>query len=112
MKQIKAIINPHRLTDVREALTTLGINGLTVTEVKGYGRQRGHKEIYRGTEYEVTFVPKIMLELVVLDEQLEEIITTISSSAHTGKLGDGKLFVSPVENAIRIRTGESGEAAL
>ncbi|WP_319380156.1 P-II family nitrogen regulator [Thiomicrorhabdus sp.] len=112
MKLIKAIIHPYRLSDVREALTEIGINGLTVSEVKGYGRQKGHLEIYRGAEYEIHFIPKVMLELVILDEQLEETVATITSSAKTGKVGDGKIFVSPVDNAVRIRTGESGDAAI
>ncbi|MBF6057982.1 MULTISPECIES: P-II family nitrogen regulator [Thiomicrorhabdus] len=112
MKLIKAIIHPYRLSEVREALTEIGVNGLTVSEVKGYGRQKGHLEIYRGTEYAINFIPKVMLELVVLDEQLEDVVSTIASSAKTGKVGDGKIFVSPVDNAVRIRTNESGEAAL
>lgn len=112
MKLIKAVINPYKLDDVREALINLGISGLTVTEVKGYGRQKGHSEIYRGAEYEIHFVPKIMLELAVSDEILEETLSLITNSSKTGKIGDGKIFVTPVEQVVRIRTGETGTEAL
>lgn len=112
MKKIEAIIKPFKLDDVKEALNEIGIHGMTVTEVKGYGRQKGHKEIYRGAEYVVDFVPKIKLEIVVPDEQLGEILERIKTSAATGKIGDGKIFVSPVEEVIRIRTGETGADAI
>lgn len=112
MKQVKAIINPHKLPDVREALSELGDFGLTVTDVKGYGRQKGHKEIYRGAEYDIQFVPKTVIEMVVTDEQLEEVSKTIIEAARTSKIGDGKIFVSHVETAVRIRTGEKDEQAL
>ncbi|WP_130536660.1 P-II family nitrogen regulator [Thiomicrorhabdus indica] len=112
MKQIKAIINPYKLDDVREALINIGISGLTVTEVKGYGRQKGQTEIYRGAEYEIHFVPKIMLEIVVSDDVLDETLNLIMNSSKSGKIGDGKIFVTPIEKVLRIRTGESDEEAL
>ncbi len=112
MKKIEAIIKPFKLDDVREALTELNIAGLTVTEVKGFGRQKGHTEIYRGAEYAVDFLPKVKIELVVPDELLERAIEKIVETARTGKIGDGKIFVTSVENVIRIRTGEEGEAAI
>ena len=112
MKKIEAIIKPFKLDDVKEALSEIGIYGMTVTEVNGYGRQKGHKEIYRGAEYGVDFVPKIKLEIVVTDERLEESVETIRSAANSGKIGDGKIFVLPVEQAIRVRTGESGDDAI
>ena len=112
MKLIIAIIKPFKLDDVREALATMGVQGLTVTETKGFGRQKGHAELYRGAEYVVDFLPKLKLEVVVDDEQVEEVIGTICQSAETGKIGDGKIFVLNIENAIRIRTGESGSEAL
>ena len=112
MKKIEAIIKPFKLDEVRESLSTIGINGLTVTEVKGFGRQKGHTELYRGAEYVVDFLPKIKLELVVGDEMVEAAIEAIIKAAHTGKIGDGKIFVSSVEQVVRIRTGETGESAV
>ncbi|SRR5699024_5561511 len=112
MKLITAIIKPFKLDDVRESLSEIGVNGLTITEVKGFGRQKGHTELYRGAEYVVDFLPKIRLEVVVPAAMADEIIDAIIKSAFTGKIGDGKIFVSQVEQAIRIRTGESGIDAL
>ena len=112
MKKIEAIIKPFKLDEVREALSEVGITGLTVTEVKGFGRQKGHTELYRGAEYVVDFLPKLKLELVVADANAERAVETIIKAAHTGKIGDGKIFVTNVEQVIRIRTGESGEAAI
>ncbi|CAH2601132.1 nitrogen regulator GlnK [Rhodovastum atsumiense] len=108
MKLVTAIIKPFKLDDVRDALTKLGVQGLTITECKGFGRQKGQTEIYRGAEYAVDFVPKIKIGVVVEESLLEEVIETIIQAARTGKIGDGKIFVSPVQQAIRIRTGESG----
>lgn len=112
MKKVEAIIKPFKLDEVRESLSEIGINGLTVTEVKGFGRQKGHTELYRGAEYVVDFLPKIKLELVVGDELVDGAIEAIIKAAHTGKIGDGKIFVSSVEQVIRIRTGETGESAV
>ena len=112
MKKIEAIIKPFRLDEVKEALSKLGITGMTITEVKGFGRQRGHKEVYRGTEYEVDFIPKIKIDLVVADDMSDKVVTTIVESANTNKVGDGKIFVIPMENAVRIRTGETGADAI
>lgn len=112
MKKIEAIIRPHLLETVKDALQTLGIQGMTISEVRGFGRQKGHTEVYRGSEYKVEFVPKIKLELVVDDEVAEGAIDAISKTARTGKFGDGKIFVFSVEDAIRIRTGEHGEQAV
>ena len=112
MKKIEAIIKPFKLDDVREALSEIGITGMTVTEVKGFGRQKGHTELYRGAEYVVDFLPKVKLEVVVKEDQLERCIEAISKAARTGKIGDGKIFVYPVEQVIRIRTGESGPDAI
>ena len=112
MKMIVAIIKPNRLDEVREALATAGVKGLTVSEVKGYGRQKGHKEVYRGAEYTVDFLPKVKIELAVDDSESDHIIKTIMMSARTDKIGDGKIFVLPIEEAVRIRTGESGSEAL
>ncbi|HJO36342.1 MAG: P-II family nitrogen regulator [Pseudomonadota bacterium] len=112
MKLVTAIIKPFRLDDVREALSAAGIQGLTVTEVKGYGRQRGHTELYRGAEYIVDFLPKVKVEIAVTDTLLDTVIDAISRSANTGKIGDGKIFVQQLEQAIRIRTGETGDDAL
>ena len=112
MKKIEAVIKPFKLDEVREALSEIGVNGLTVTEVKGFGRQKGHTELYRGAEYVVDFLPKIKLELVVGDDLVEASMEAIIKSAHTGKIGDGKIFVSAIEQVIRIRTGETGEAAV
>ena len=112
MKMIVAIIKPNRLDEVREALATAGVKGLTVSEVKGYGRQKGHKEVYRGAEYTVDFIPKVKIELAVDDSESDHVIKTIMMSARTDKIGDGKIFVLPMEEAVRIRTGESGSEAL
>jgi nitrogen regulatory protein PII len=112
MKKIEAIIKPFKLEEVKDALGEVGIEGMTVSEVKGFGRQKGHTEIYRGSEYTVDFLPKIKLELVVADDQLDAAVTAIIKSAKTGKIGDGKVFVSNVEDAIRIRTEEKGEKAV
>jgi nitrogen regulatory protein P-II 2 len=112
MKLIMAVVKPHKLDSVREALTGAGIAGLTVSEVKGFGRQRGHTEIYRGAEYTVSFVPKVKIEVVVSDDQIEIATEAIQRAAHTGQIGDGKIFVYDVASATRIRTGESGDSAL
>ncbi len=112
MKKIEAVIKPFKLDEVREALSEIGANGLTVTEVKGFGRQKGHTELYRGAEYVVDFLPKIKIELVVTDEMVEAAMEAIIKSAHTGKIGDGKIFVSGIEQVVRIRTGETGESAV
>jgi nitrogen regulatory protein P-II 1 len=112
MKKIEAIIKPFKLDEVREALSTLGVSGLTVTEVKGFGRQKGHTELYRGAEYVVDFLPKVKVELVVADSMVDAALEAIVKAARTSKIGDGKIFVSPVEQVIRIRTGETGEDAI
>jgi len=112
MKKIEAIIKPFKLNDVKTALNEIGIQGMTVSEVKGFGRQKGHTEIYRGSEYTVDFLPKIKIELVVTDQQLTKAVEAISKAAKTGKIGDGKIFVSSVEQAVRIRTEEKGESAV
>lgn len=112
VKQVTAIIKPFKLDEVREALAEVGVSGLTVTEVKGFGRQKGHTELYRGAEYVVDFLPKIRVEVVLPDDQVEAAIEAVVKAARTGKIGDGKIFVTPVEQAIRIRTGESDEEAL
>lgn len=112
MKKIEAIIKPFKLDDVREALTDIGINGMTVSEVKGFGRQKGHTEIYRGAEYAVDFLPKVRIEIVLPDELVDAAVEIIVQAARSGKIGDGKIFVLPVERVIRIRTGEENESAL
>lgn len=112
VKKVEAVIKPFKLEEVKEALAAIGIQGLTVTEVKGFGRQKGHKELYRGAEYVVEFLPKVKLEIVVSDEMAVQVANAIVKAASTGRIGDGKIFVSPVEEAIRIRTGESGEVAI
>ena len=112
MKKIEAIIKPFRLDEVKDALNKLGISGMTISEVKGFGRQRGHKEIYRGTEYQVDFVPKIKIDMVVSSEMAEKVVAAITENANTNKVGDGKIFVMPIEQAVRIRTGESGSDAI
>ena len=112
MKKIEAIIKPFKLDDVREALSEAGMSGLTVTEVKGFGRQKGHTELYRGAEYVVDFLPKVKIEVVVADDQLDRCVEAIIAAARTGKIGDGKIFVYPVEQVIRIRTGEQGAEAV
>ncbi len=112
MKKIEAIIKPFKLDEVKDALNAIGIKGMTVTEVKGYGRQKGHTEIYRGAEYVVDFIPKIKLEIIIVAEQVDQVIDTITKVARTGKIGDGKIFVMPVERVIRVRTGETGSEAV
>jgi nitrogen regulatory protein P-II 1 len=112
MKKVEAIIKPFKLDDVKEALNEIGIQGMTITEVKGYGRQKGHKEIYRGAEYVVDFIPKLRIEIVVEASRADDVADTIVKAANTGKIGDGKIFISPVETAIRVRTGEKGADAL
>ena len=112
MKLVSAIIKPFKLDEVREALAEVGVSGLTVTEVKGFGRQRGHTELYRGAEYVVDFLPKVKIELVIEDKLVDQAIDAIQKAARTGKIGDGKIFVTDVERVIRIRTGEQGEAAI
>ncbi len=112
MRLIEAIIKPFKLDDVRDALSAKGVEGLTVTEIKGFGRQKGHTELYRGAEYVVDLLPKLKLEILVRDEDVEEVISAIAEAANTGKIGDGKIFVAPVSDVIRIRTGERGESAL
>jgi nitrogen regulatory protein P-II 2 len=112
MKIVMAIIKPFKLDEVRDALTSLGVQGLTVTEVKGYGRQKGHTEIYRGAEYAVSFLPKIKIEVAVATDQVDKVVAAITSAAKTGQIGDGKIFVFGIDNAVRIRTGETDAAAL
>ena len=112
MKKIEAIIRPFRIDDVREALAEIGVKGMTLTEVKGYGRQKGHTELYRGSEYQIDFLPKIKLEVIIADNLADKVVDTIMNAARTGQVGDGKIFVYPVEDVIRVRTGESGEDAL
>ena len=112
MKLIKAIIKPFKLDDVRESLSNVGVQGITVSEVKGFGRQKGHTELYRGAEYVVDFLPKVKLETVISDDKVDSVVEAIKSAASTGKIGDGKIFVLPVEQAVRIRTGEAGDEAL
>jgi nitrogen regulatory protein P-II 1 len=112
MKKIEAIIKPFKLDDVKEALNEMGIQGMTISEVKGYGRQKGHKEIYRGAEYVVDFIPKIKIEIVVEAGRADEVVDKIREAANTGKIGDGKIFVFPAEQAIRVRTGEKGKDAI
>jgi nitrogen regulatory protein P-II 1 len=112
MKKIEAVIKPFKLDEVREALSELGVSGLTVTEVKGFGRQKGHTELYRGAEYVVDFLPKIKIEIVVADSAVDGAIEAIIKAARTGKIGDGKIFITPVEQVVRIRTGETDEAAI
>lgn len=112
MKKIEAIIKPFKLDEVKDALNAAGVTGMTITEVKGFGRQKGHKEIYRGAEYTTDFIPKIKIDLVVDDNLAEKVVTTIQETANSGKVGDGKIFVLPMEEAIRIRTGESGDMAI
>jgi nitrogen regulatory protein P-II 1 len=112
MKKIEAIIRPFKLDDVREALSEIGVKGMTLTEVKGYGRQKGHTEVYRGSEYKIDFLPKIKVEIIVKDAMVERVIATIVKAARTGQVGDGKIFILPVEDVIRIRTEESGEDAV
>jgi len=112
MKLVTAIIKPFKLEEVRDALTAIGVHGMTITEVKGYGRQKGHTELYRGAEYAVNFLPKIRIEVVIPEEDADKVVEAIGSSAKTGQIGDGKIFVMPIEQALRIRTGETGSDAL
>ena len=112
MKMIQAVIKPFKLDDVKEALKAAGVTGMTVSEVKGFGRQKGHTEVYRGAEYEIEFIPKVQIEIAVPDDKVDSVITAIKTSANTDKIGDGKIFVLPIEQAIRIRTGESGDSAV
>ena len=112
MKKIEAVIKPFKLDEVREALSEIGINGITATEVKGFGRQKGHTELYRGAEYVIDFLPKIKLDIIVSDKMVNKVIEAISAAALTGKIGDGKIFVSNIEEVVRIRTGEIGESAI
>ena len=112
MKKIEAIIKPFKLDEVKEALHDVGVKGLTVTEAKGFGRQKGHTELYRGAEYVIEFMPKVLIEVVIPDERVEQVVEVIKTTAHTGKIGDGKIFVSGIEQAFRIRTGETGSDAL
>ncbi|HEX2027825.1 MAG TPA: P-II family nitrogen regulator [Nitriliruptorales bacterium] len=112
MKLVTAIVKPHKLEEVREALQDLGIQGMTLTEVRGHGRQKGHTEVYRGAEYTVDFVPKTRLDILLTDDRVDEVVDTIVKVARTGQVGDGKIFVTPVEQVVRIRTGEQGEDAL
>ena len=112
MKKIEAIIKPFKLDDVKEALNGIGIKGMTISEVKGYGRQKGHKEIYRGAEYIVDFIPKAKMEIIVDSDQVDEVIETICKAAQTGKIGDGKIFVLPIDEVVRVRTGEKGREAI
>jgi nitrogen regulatory protein P-II 1 len=112
MKKVEAIIRPFRIDDVREALGEIGVKGMTLTEVKGYGRQKGHTELYRGSEYQIDFLPKIKIEVVVADRLADKVVDTILNAAKTGQVGDGKIFIYDVEDAVRVRTGESGEDAL
>jgi nitrogen regulatory protein PII len=112
MKKIEAIIKPFKLDEVKDALNAIGIQGMTVTEVKGFGRQKGHVELYRGAEYEISFIPKVKIEAVVADNIAEKVISTIMEKAKTGKIGDGKIFVTKIEDVVRIRTGEKGDVAI
>jgi nitrogen regulatory protein P-II 1 len=112
MKKIEAIIKPFKLDEVKDALNAIGIQGMTVTEVKGFGRQKGHVELYRGAEYDIAFIPKVKIEVVIADGMVDKVISTIQEKAKTGKIGDGKIFISKLEDIIRIRTGEKGETAI
>ena len=112
MKKIEAIVQPHKLDDVKEALIGIGVDGMTINEVRGHGRQKGHKEVYRGQEYEVDLLPKVKLEVVVMSDKADQVLAALSQAARTGKIGDGKIFVYPVEEAVRIRNDDRGDAAL
>ena len=112
MKKVEAVIKPFKLDDVKDALNKLGIQGMTVTEVKGFGRQKGHTEVYRGAEYEVNFLPKVKIEVVIPDDLLDKVVDAIVNSARTGNIGDGKIFITEVQDVVRIRTGERGESAI
>lgn len=112
MKKIEAIVKPHRLDEVKEAMSDAGCTGMTVSEVKGFGRQKGHKEVYRGAEYVVDFLPKVKIEVVVTDNMAESVVKAIVDAARTGKIGDGKIFISTIDDAVRVRTGESGDSSI
>jgi len=112
MKKVEAVIKPFKLDEVKEALSGVGVQGITVSEVKGFGRQRGHTELYRGAEYVVDFLPKVKVEVIVKDDQVDQVVEVITNAARTGRIGDGKIFVTTVDEVVRIRTGETGEAAL
>ena len=112
MKKIEAVIQPHKIEEVKEALKSIGVDGMTITEVRGHGRQKGHKEVYRGMEYQVDLLPKVKIEMVVADVRMEEVVRTLSSAARTGKIGDGKIFIFEVAEAIRIRNDDRGDSAL
>jgi nitrogen regulatory protein P-II 1 len=112
MKKVEAIIKPFKLDDVKDALNAIGVQGMTVTEVKGFGRQKGHMEVYRGKEYEITFIPKVQIDIVIPDSMSEEVVSTIIEKAKTGDIGDGKIFIFTIDEVIRIRTGEKGESAI
>lgn len=112
MKKIEAVIQPHKIEEVKEALKSIGVDGMTITEVRGHGRQKGHKEVYRGMEYQVDLLPKVKIEMVVADARMEEVVRTLSSAARTGKIGDGKIFIFEVAEAIRIRNDDRGDSAL
>ncbi|MCP4007562.1 MAG: P-II family nitrogen regulator [bacterium] len=112
MKKIEAVIKPFKLDEVKEALSHVGVQGITISEVKGFGRQRGHTELYRGAEYVVELLPKVKMELVVIDDMAEKVVETIHQAAHTGRIGDGKIFVLPIEETVRIRTGDRGDSAI
>ncbi len=112
MKKIEAIIKPFKLDEVKDALNAIGIQGMTVTEVKGFGRQKGHVELYRGAEYDISFIPKVKIDVVVADSMVQQVVTTIMEKAKTGKIGDGKIFITAIEDIVRIRTGEHGEPAI
>ncbi|MCW8859049.1 MAG: P-II family nitrogen regulator [Deltaproteobacteria bacterium] len=112
MRKVEAIIKPFKLDEVKEALNDIGIQGITVSEVKGFGRQKGHTELYRGAEYVVDFIPKIKMEIIVSDEQADQVVSVVEEAAKTGRIGDGKIFVTPIDEVVRIRTGERGEDAL
>jgi nitrogen regulatory protein P-II 1 len=112
MKKIEAIIKPFKLDEIKDALNEIGIQGMTITEVKGFGRQKGHVELYRGAEYDISFIPKVKIETVVADAMVEKVVNTIQERAKTGKIGDGKIFISALEQIVRIRTGETGEGAI
>ena len=112
MKKVEAIIKPFKLDDVKDALNAIGVQGMTVTEVKGFGRQKGHMEVYRGKEYEITFIPKVQIEIVIPDSMSEKVVSTIIEKAKTGNIGDGKIFIFTIDEVIRIRTGEKGESAI
>ncbi|NYJ00762.1 nitrogen regulatory protein P-II 1 [Nocardioides thalensis] len=112
MKLINAVVKPHKWEDVRAALETVGVSGMTVSEVSGYGRQKGHTEVYRGAEYDIAMVPKVRIEIVADDADVDDIVATIARAAHTGKVGDGKIWVTPVESVVRVRTGDTGSAAV